>query len=133
MAFQRNRTFLPQLLGHRRIGSAARAEALLSVKGARGPCCELMVIPGPLIRLFKADKGRQAHHLAETSWADGCSRNAVIGVAGGEGFLGDWSRPEMLSDGSGGEPAGIMKRGRCAAIPAPTALLNPGAVLPSAA
>lgn len=38
-----------------------------------------------------------------------------------------------MSDGRGGEPAGIMKRGRCAVTPAPTALLDPGAAPPSAA
>lgn len=91
------------------IVSADQVQALLSVKGVSGACWELIAISSLLMRLFKADKDRQAcvwNHPTETSWTDSCFWNLVIGEAGGAGFLVLWSCSEMLSDGSGGEPRG---------------------------
>lgn len=121
------------------IMSADQVQALLPVKGVSGACWELIAISS-LLRLFKADKDRQAgvrNYPTETSWTDSCFWNLVIGVAGGPGFLVLWSCSEVLPDGSGGEPRGMMIRGRCAvtpwSTPVPIALLDLGTALPSAA
>lgn len=100
--------------------SADQEQALLSVKGVSGACWDFRAIPSLLIRLFKADEERQAcvwNHATEASCTDSSFWNLVMGVAGGAVFLVFWSCSEMLSDGSGGEPRGVMIRGRCAVTP----------------
>lgn len=109
-----------QLVEHRRDRECWPSQALLSIKGVSGACWELIAISSLLIRLFRAHKDRQAcvrNHPTDKKWTDSCLWNLVIGVAGGAGFLVYWSRSEMLSDGSGGDPRDTTVRGRCAVSP----------------